>query len=714
MSIRIKEINVKRLGPIDKFSHEFGDVNLIYGHNEKGKTYLVEFLLQSLFKRSKDFGLRDINPSGKIIVTGIHADDHAFTPKTKKKLEDYWEKQNKGMPTNIARLLVVKGAELGFGPTKGGGISKSIIKSFLSSELTLDIIQDNIQKIDKKAKIENGRVEGRNSGKIKSQRETLDELIAIEKLLYRIDRDISGGTISKHQSEIELINDEIKKQELAKRYQAYLLNTQINSINTEIGDFAEKDLDALINKITEHGTLSKQKDSLIKKLEESRKKSQHYSWLKNLREVYKEITRVGVIPIVRRWAVLSLITFLLGIALVILGGVLSQFDESVTGIVLIVIGVGAFVVSAISVITHIKQYQKQKDLITEQEELKRFRDIFFKKIGIKLTDIATIITELERVEIDYFNVQTHTNSLAEQEDRLGNIHNQIKNSFLQFSIEDTKPKRWKEHVIDLNNKKIDMEKKREDLRVRHSSLNVDEENYLIEDPGKAFNDNLLIELNSNLQIIEREFGKEDEIHTKLKLEIIGYLQGIDSEDWNILIDKLRLKRDEFSTEYKIVTSQIIAAILVADVIKEAREHEDENIKTSLKLPIIRDPLFQITQRYKDVTFDGEVIRVLNEYEEFDVADLSTGAREQVLLALRIGFAAKIMGNESAFLILDDAFQYSDWVKRPFLVETVFDLAKRGWQIIYFSMDDHIQGLFDELGEKVSDLDYKKIVLAEGN
>jgi len=48
-----------------------------------------------------------------------------------------------------------------------------------------------------------------------------------------------------------------------------------------------------------------------------------------------------------------------------------------------------------------------------------------------------------------------------------------------------------------------------------------------------------------------------------------------------------------------------------------------------------------------------------------------------------------------FLILDDAFQHSDWQRREWLVDEMAELANLGWQIIYFSMDDHIKGLFEK-------------------
>ena len=98
------------------------------------------------------------------------------------------------------------------------------------------------------------------------------------------------------------------------------------------------------------------------------------------------------------------------------------------------------------------------------------------------------------------------------------------------------------------------------------------------------------------------------------------------------------------------------------------------------------------------------------YGRYRVSDLSTGAREQVLLGLRIGFASRLLDGTPLFLILDDAFQHSDWVRRERLVEKLFTLAKDGWQINYFTMDDHIRMLFESSAKKAGIDQYQTITL----
>jgi uncharacterized protein YhaN len=107
---------------------------------------------------------------------------------------------------------------------------------------------------------------------------------------------------------------------------------------------------------------------------------------------------------------------------------------------------------------------------------------------------------------------------------------------------------------------------------------------------------------------------------------------------------------------------------------------------------------------------GESLVISDPFQEYPLESLSTGAQEQVLLALRIGCAARIVGKEGLFLILDDAFQHADWDRRGWLLDQVIKLANHGWQIIYLTMDDHIRDLFDKVGHKNFKKNYRFIDL----
>lgn len=78
MPLFIKNITAKNIGPIPKFQEEFGKLNILYGKNETGKTYLAELFARCLF-RSKDWGLRQNTGSGKLTITGLEEGEISFS-----------------------------------------------------------------------------------------------------------------------------------------------------------------------------------------------------------------------------------------------------------------------------------------------------------------------------------------------------------------------------------------------------------------------------------------------------------------------------------------------------------------------------------------------------------------------------------------------------------------------------------------------------------
>ena len=83
MNIRIDSVAVNGLGPIGSIKWKFNDINLIFGKNEQGKTFLVEFLLKSLFRYSQK--TRPLPEYGQVVVSGIQNVPLAFDPKYSKK-----------------------------------------------------------------------------------------------------------------------------------------------------------------------------------------------------------------------------------------------------------------------------------------------------------------------------------------------------------------------------------------------------------------------------------------------------------------------------------------------------------------------------------------------------------------------------------------------------------------------------------------------------
>ncbi|MFC1502716.1 hypothetical protein ACFL6A_04830, partial [bacterium] len=130
MAVHINKIHVQNLGPISSFSMTPGIFNLIYGKNEQGKTYLVEFLIRSLFRNTRAWSLRSQQGNGKVHVSGLDEKNIEFFPECREKIDDFWQKSIPGLPPDFSKLLVVKGAEVEL-LTSEIKTHKGIIKRYL-------------------------------------------------------------------------------------------------------------------------------------------------------------------------------------------------------------------------------------------------------------------------------------------------------------------------------------------------------------------------------------------------------------------------------------------------------------------------------------------------------------------------------------------------------------------------------------------------------
>lgn len=711
MPIRIEEISVKGLGPLGEFTGTLGDVNLIYGRNEQGKTFLTEFLLRSLFKNLKGFNLRSSGASGKVLVSGLAEDITQFSPKSRVKIEKYWEASHQGMPANIARLLVVKGAELDFGDSSPGGISKTIIRSFLSGEGTLDFIQEKkISKTIQKSEIKNEKISGPNQGKIKDRSQFLERLTTLDELLERVDQEISGGKRVALQQEIAKYEDAVYKQRKAKRHKAYTLQEDINVLEEKRQWYQLNGLDTLAANRDSYLNVIDRLEREENNLVEAREKSKHYAWLETAIHEYEKCVQHGATPIQRDRLILAILYTTTGLLLILTGILLplivQSFDDLVPGIVgLILTSLGFFFGYL-----YIRQHQKRHSVLADSEELDRIAVAFKSRFGELGSELTTLKSKYSDLQPAYFDAQAIEKRIEIIKQEIDGLESEISRRLSGFEIDAADPSTWDKEVDQVRKRFEENKKLSGLLKVELAGLVVSEEEYLDSDPGITFSAPDLDRGEQNLYDAKERLSSEEKKLEILNNEMRATIDDRKSETLDELLENLRQRRNEAADDYRDITSEILAGILLTRVIEDARDQEDEQIKANLDSSVVRKPLHAITNRYESITLDEERIKVLDKFETFDIADLSTGAQEQVLLALRIGFASRIMGTDTAFLILDDAFQHSDWRRRERLLQETIGLAERGWQILYFTMDDHIEELFDNYGKGNPQKTYKKFGL----
>lgn len=710
MGITINKISVKDLGPIKNFSASFGIFNLIYSKNERGKTFLTEFIIRCLFKNINRWSYLRQGGKGKVTITGPERQPIDFTPLSKKKLEDYWESGDKGLPLSMAKLLVVKGGEAGI--EDGGGISKFLIKEVLSGINILDKIDSdsNISRTVKKAEISNNRIIISSVGEGKKYTDARDELNSIEKQFEDVESEYTQGILKTFRLEEKALQERLERLNRAKRHLAYLISERIKKLNEKLNYVPDDELARTENEIS----IFRSKQELCSQLEKDHKttseESKDYRWLESALFQYKDLISKSVKKPGKFLLFLCGIFTVAGIVTAIL---LSSFYQRISAsIIPLYIGVicFCFLIILISSFAYVKKLNNFSRQAGQNAELNKIREEFKKKTGKDLTDISLLESTLGKQRESNSRSVVLESQITSLKRELKEQYFSIKRKIESFYSGTADEKYWEELIKKLkqNNKNIKNQIDGEKEQLYKLGLSV--EDYLPEDAGIKYSRQEYEKIQSDIESIRKEIETRENMIQSLKYRICEKTGDDPSISWEELIENLRGKRQEVQNNLKEISAGIIAGLIVHKIISGLREEEDIKIKEGLRSEIVINPLKDITKRYTGFSLDGDNLVVSDPYDNFDIKDLSTGAREQIMLALRIGFTQKLLKEDSLFLILDDAFQHSDWEKREILINKLADIAKKDWQIIYLTMDNHIKELFERAGKEFETGKYKNFEL----
>lgn len=678
MGLRIDSISVNGLGPIPSLQWAFKDINLIYGKNEQGKTFLVEYILRSLFKNAPK--TRNLTDSGQVIVSGIGASPHIFNPKTKKKIEDYIFNPSSA-PIDLARLCVIKGGDLSMTSDANGTVTKSILKEYLSDQGTLDKILDRVPAVVQESTWENDLIVPKKQlGVIKSWKEARQEVEQIHELLATIDAEYSQGQAKKAVVELEKINTKIAEQQRAKRAYAYKISTQIEETQTELATIPEESITQARLSIRRADDLQTQLHSSKKRVEELEPRVEHYPWLKTAIDECEK--RPEGLKKDTKW-----LFVILSIISTIVTMVAAFFERFVS--------LGAGLLTLLFIFLAIKQYQTILQSNTDRQEVDKIYSEFEKKFETKVKSIATLKSAFESMQPLFFELETLNNQIKQQDEELSKAEGEKKHNLAALGQKKGDVKDIDALITKAQESRSRISNHLEKLKMQLAATNINPEEYLDEPEITRYDFEELNSLEKKSRSLEESISNENTRLQILKQRVCDLTRDNMSINWESLIENLRTKQEEAIEDCKNIHAQIAGGIFVTGVIADLRKQEDEHIYRAIGSRNMLDPIKAIIPTYTGVELDGEELVVFNDMQRFPLSAMSTGAKEQVLLALRIGLAAHVLGDQKMFLILDDAFQHSDWNRREHLVHEMTALAKTGWQIIYFSMDDHIRKLFEE-------------------
>lgn len=685
MGIKIEKITVKNLGPIQSFSKEFGLLNLIYSKNARGKTFLTEFIIRSLFKNIKRWKFRG-GGSGKVYVSGLDKELIEFSPPTPKKLEDFWEEEETGLPPSIVKLLVSKGAEPSIEDTEEG-IDKNLIKEVFSGISLLDkIVNDNNISITvKNAQLENGNIIIDKRGEGRSYANLKHDIYNVDKLFKEIESKYSKGIIETYRMQEKLLQDRLNEFKKAKRHEAFSISEEIKKLEKELNQVPEEELNQISTDISLYERDINSFKNLKNEFKGYKEKGKHFDWLQQASLLYKELIKNTIKKP-------SIIPFLISGILAVTAIVLVLLNQQIGAILSFVGAIG-------SILFYVRRLYSYSKYILGNKELSKIKAEFKNKIGRELTDVALLEAELE-------NQKGFNNKANVLEGQLEQLNKDIqgKSFSIKRNLSNIVGKQINEsdwHTI-LNNKKQknnNLKTKINNTQKRFWKLNVEETDYLQEYEGIEFSFDEYERSETQFNEIKEKIKKQKEELDQLKFKVCAVTKDDQSISWEQLIENLKKKRLEKENDLNTLEAKITAGIIVYNVISQLRVEEDKKILEGLQSEIVLKPLRDITHRYNKLTLEKDKLIISDNFNNFPLKEISTGEEEQIMLALRIGFSSKLLKKDTLFLILDDAFQHSDWDKREILVNQLANIAKKGWQIIYLTMDDHIKGLFDKVSRK---------------
>lgn len=696
MSIRIERIRINRGGPLLRdFELEPKDVNLIYGHNETGKSYIVEAMIGLLFRTGKrstiDWALRNWEFAGSILVSGLEEKPIRFT-RGGRKIDDYWA-QDIGLPQDFSRLLVVKEGETALTDAREGA-NRDILKNYLSGRGILDELEKraNITSTLQEARIQYPRIAGSKRGEIKTWEDSLGKRQRLDELLKKAEESYTSGTIYDLRQKKEALETELRRLEDAKRYRAKCLQDRLEDLAKRKQELpTQEDLAKIESQISVYEDRKGQADKKSAALEKMQSLTENFEWAEQALQLYQDITSGKGITRPRfLWAILALI-FIAGTA------VTGFLGLPIAAAVCAVMAFGLSLYSFLVI-------RRALAFSGASAELDRLRAEFKSRFGLELTDQALLRTKVVELKEDAFRAQEAQRELEGTIwPELRRLELAIATDLKRFIGHELPPQDWQETVNELRRKLNEVDNEVNTQARELASLGVPEEEFLAQDPGIDWDARRYRELQERLNETSQTLNNEEESLGQLKARIAQETHS-DSGDWEELISALRSRREQVAEEYRQVTAKILAKVSLYQVIQELRQQENAMIASGLESKELVTSLHAVTSRYKGMRYDDEegLVLVTDEDEEYPLHDISTGAREQALLAMRLGFCSMLMKGKSAFLILDDAFQHSDWPRRSNLIDRVISIAESGWQIFYFTMDEHIRSLFLEVGGKLGD------------
>lgn len=222
------------------------------------------------------------------------------------------------------------------------------------------------------------------------------------------------------------------------------------------------------------------------------------------------------------------------------------------------------------------------------------------------------------------------------------------------------------------------------------------------EPNEARHSDLQVELevldgtiDESREVLEADRSEIADIanKTSIILRAVEPLPGDTFEDLLTIERALRV----FAQEVEVQSTLAMKAI---DILHAIQADEEQRVKGLFSEDDLASRHFRTVTNgaYERVDYDpesGELIVIRPNEEALRAYALSSGTYDQLYMATRLSLAARLLGGEPGFFLLDDPFLTSDSKRLSLQLEILQDLAAEGWQIVYFSVKEEVRDCLEE-------------------
>lgn len=169
------------------------------------------------------------------------------------------------------------------------------------------------------------------------------------------------------------------------------------------------------------------------------------------------------------------------------------------------------------------------------------------------------------------------------------------------------------------------------------------------------------------------------------------------------IEDLGIAQNRIEEFIRIIEEKVKNAKKAIEILEEVEEEEREQVGKLFEDDWIKEFIEKSTEgNYTDIEYDKvkeTLVLTRKDGKRILPNKLSQGTTDLIYMIVRIKLAKELLEDKEGFLILDDAFLHSDKYRIKKEIKFLHELAKEGWQIIYFSFRDDVKESIDDVCDK---------------